>query len=111
MFCLLTLPVVEVLMMENEASSWNDERLDELHRRVDEGFVCVDQRFVHLEGEMKAGFDKVDVKMKEGFAEVKGEIRYMGERFDRLSHALMVAGLSFGIGVFAALAGLIVALV
>ena len=111
--------------MENEVSSWNDDRLDELNRRMDEGFVRVDDRFVRLEGEMKEGFVRVDDRfvrlegeMKEGFAEVRGEIRFLGERFDRLgerfdrlTHALMVAGVSFGIGMFAAFGGILAALI
>lgn len=97
-------------MMENEVSNWNDDRLDELNRRVDEGFVRVDERFVRLEGEMKEGFAKVDREMKEGFArvdkrfeqvasreqigEVQAQLGRLTERTDRLYALLIVAMVS-----------------
>jgi len=79
-----------------------DKRFAEVDRRfdkVDERFDKVDERFVRLEGEMKADFGKVDGhfvrlegEMKEGFAELKAEIRQMGDRLekriDRVSNRL-----------------------
>lgn len=38
---------------EEQVESWNDERLDELSRRVDGGFAAIRE-------EMKEGFGKVD---------------------------------------------------
>lgn len=95
--------------MENELSSWNDDRLDELNRRVDEGFVRVDERFVRLEGEMKGGFAKVDREMKEGFAELRGEMGYLGERFDRLLNTPVLIARGFAGTLVAALAAVLVA--
>jgi hypothetical protein len=120
---------VEVLTMGNEPTSWNDDRLDELNLRVENGFAkaererkegfaavdrqfaAVDRRFIRLEGEMKDEFTKVRGEMKEGFAEVKGEIRFLGERFDRLSHALMMGALTLAAGALTAFAGLVVAVI
>jgi len=72
--------------MESPMSEWNNDRLDELNGRindgfakvderfakvderfakVDERFVKVDDRFVRLEGEMREGFAKVDERFKE----------------------------------------------
>lgn len=103
--------------MEKPMDSWNDDRLDELSRRVDEGFKQVNS-------DMKGGFARVDREMKEGFArvdqrfkgvatrdevgEVKADLRRLNDKFDRLLHALTVAGLSFGITLFASIAGLVV---
>lgn len=105
--------------MESEMDSWNDERLDELSGRMDEGFVKVDQRFDRIDqrfDKIDQRFDKIDqrferVATKEEMGEVKGELRHLNERFDRLLHALMVGGLSFGIAIFATVGGLLVALV
>lgn len=96
-------------MMEREMGSWNDDRLDELNRRVDEGFTRVDERFVRLEGEMKGGFAKVDREMKEGFAELRGEMGRLGERFDRLLHTLVLISWGFAGTLVAALAAVLVA--
>jgi hypothetical protein len=76
---------MEVLMMENEVSNWNDDRLDELNRRVNEGFIRLDQRFVRLEGEMKEGFAKVDREMKEGFARVDKRFEQVDKRFEQVA--------------------------
>ena len=96
-------------MMEREMGSWNDDRLDELNRRVDEGFVRVDERFVRLEGEVKGGFAKADREMKEGFAELRGEMGHLGERFDRLLHTLVLISWGFAGTLVAALAAVLVA--
>jgi len=103
-------------MMENEVSNWNDDRLDELNRRVDEGFAKVDKRFdqvdkrfERVEGEMKEGFAKVDREIKEGFAELRGEMGYLGERFDRLLHTLVLISWGFAGTLVAALAAVLVA--
>ena len=63
-------------LLEREATveSWNDERLDELSRRVDDGFK-----------EMREGFARVDREMKEGFAQV-------GDRIDRLANTIIIGG-------------------
>jgi hypothetical protein len=118
---------MEAVMMEGKVNSWNDDRLDELNRRVEsgfatveerfvrlegemkEGFAKVDERFVRLEGEMKGGFAKVDREMKDGFAELRGEMGYLGERFDRLLNTLALISWSFAGTLVAALAAVLVA--
>ncbi|MGN6815381.1 MAG: hypothetical protein ACTHK3_04770 [Solirubrobacterales bacterium] len=82
---------MEALMTEGKVSSWNDDGLDELNRRVDEGFA------------------KVDRDMKEGFAELRGEMGYLGERFDRLLHTLVLISWGFAGTLVAALAAVLVA--
>jgi hypothetical protein len=76
--------------METAMSTWNDERLDELSRRTDAGFVEMRQGFARVDAEMKAGFAKVD------------------ERFERLNHILLVL---IGTILAAALSGAIALLV
>ncbi len=66
--------------MEGPMTEWNDDRLDELNERVNEGFAKVDERFIRLEGEMKDGFAKVDkrfdqVATRESIADLKAETR------------------------------------
>jgi hypothetical protein len=53
-----------VLKMERPMDNWNDARLDELSRRMDEGFKA----------------------MREGFAQTatREEMKEVGNRFDRL---------------------------
>jgi len=84
--------------MERQMNSWNEDRLDELNRRVDEGFK-----------ETREGFTRVDREMKEGFAELRGEMRYLGERFDRLLNTLVLIAWGFAGTTAAALAAVLVA--
>jgi len=84
--------------------SWNDDRLDELARGVKDGFAKVDARFEkvdarfdRVEGEMKAGFAKVDQKMESGF----GDLRTANERLYRM---LFVSAISIVVALIAALA-------
>lgn len=122
--------------MRDQMTNWNNDRLDELNRRVDNGFKSADQRFIRLEGEMKEGFAKVDKRferveremkegfarvdedmkegfakvdqdMKEGFAELREEMRYLGGRFDRLLHTLAFSAVGFAGAMLAAFVGLI----
>jgi hypothetical protein len=89
---------MEALKMEKPVDNWNDDRLDELSRRMDDGFTKVDEHFVRFEQEMK-----------EGFAELRGEIRYLGERFDRLLDTLVLIAWGFAGTLLAALAAVLVA--
>lgn len=99
--------------MEDRVDSWNDDRLDELSGRVDEGFKEMREGFARVDREMKQGFTRVDqrfeqVASREEMGEVRVELRHLNERFDRLMHGLMVAGVSFGLTAFATIAGLVV---
>jgi hypothetical protein len=64
-----------LLEKEGKVESWNDDRLDELSRRMDAGFK-----------EMRDGFARVDQAVSKGFAQTN-------ERIDRLMLGLLVASL------------------
>jgi hypothetical protein len=42
--------------MKKMREKWTDERLDDLNRKVDDGFRRVDERFIHLERTMSQWF-------------------------------------------------------
>jgi hypothetical protein len=54
-----------------DVESWNDERLDELSRRVDAG-----------SSETRDGFAKMNHEMKKGFAEIEGRLADLATRKD-----------------------------
>lgn len=56
--------------MEAVRESWTDERMDDLSHRVDEGFRQVDQRFDHVEGDIRA----LRIEMRTEFAAARGEM-------------------------------------
>lgn len=111
--------------METPMDNWNDERLDELSGRVDEGFKETRQGFARVDREMREGFARVDREMKEGFArvderfekvatkeelgEVKFEMGRLNERFDRLLNSLALIAWGFAGTTVAALAAVLVA--
>ena len=68
--------------MEN----WNDDRLDELSRRMDAGFK-------ETKGEVKEGFDRLERTMSEGFTQVGERFAQTNERIDRLMLTLLVGTL------------------
>jgi len=92
--------------MERRMDNWNDARLDELNRRVNDGFTEMKDGFAAIAAKGATKEDLAGVKSEVG--EVKGELRHLNDKFDRLLHALMVGGISFGVTVFATLCGLVV---
>jgi hypothetical protein len=75
---------------EVEMTEWNDGRLDELSKRVDDGFAKVDRRFEQID----LRFERIDL------------------RFDALHQLLIRMAWTYGIGMLAfagALLGLIAA--
>jgi hypothetical protein len=64
--------ILVTVMMPRE--TWTDERLDDLNKKVDEGFARVDRDIKGLDKKVDAGFARVDKKMDEGFARVDRKI-------------------------------------
>ncbi|MGN6258512.1 MAG: hypothetical protein ACTHN3_12310 [Solirubrobacterales bacterium] len=65
--------------------AWTDERLDDLNKKVDDGFAKVDARFERLEARMDAQFGQLN------------------DRFDRMQQTLIGGG----VVVIAALMGIL----
>jgi hypothetical protein len=72
-----------LLEKEGKVENWNDDRLDELSGRMDNGFK-----------EMREGFARLEQAISKGFAQTN-------ERIDRLMLGLLVASLGM-IGAFIA---------
>lgn len=96
---------------------WSDDRLDELSRRTDAGFLEMRHGFTRVDAEIKEGFARVDREMKEGFARVDQKFERFDERFERieerlerLNHTLVAVALGFAGTVLAATLSGIVAL-
>jgi hypothetical protein len=73
-----------LLEREADVESWNDERMDELSRRVDDGFKEMREGFARVDKEMREGFARVDGEMKEGFNRVDAKFDKIGARIDKL---------------------------
>ncbi len=82
--------------------NWTDGRLDDLSKKVDDGFVRVDTDIRELKGEMNQRFEKVEGKIESGVKELRGEMntRFLAvdtrldslhARFDSLQRSLFVA--------------------
>jgi SMC interacting uncharacterized protein involved in chromosome segregation len=55
--------------------AWTDERLDDLNKKVDDGFREMREEFRALRGEMKGEFQAVRGEMKGEFQAVRGEMK------------------------------------
>jgi archaellum component FlaC len=86
---------MEALKMETPMENWNDDRLDEMSRRMDEGFKQVN-------ADMKEGFADLRGEMREGFARMDKRFEQVDKRFERLYYTLITA--SFGMVVSVVLA-------
>jgi predicted phage gp36 major capsid-like protein len=53
---------------------WTDERLDDLNKRVDEGFKETREEFRAVRAEMRSEFQAVRAEMKGEFQAVRGEL-------------------------------------
>ena len=78
-----------LLEKEADMESWNDERMDELSRRVDAGFekAATKVELIGLKNEMNLRFDGVDARFDEmdrRFDEVSGRFGEVGKRFDKI---------------------------
>jgi tetrahydromethanopterin S-methyltransferase subunit G len=80
-------------VMMNPRETWTDQRLDDLNKKVDDGFTKVDERFDRFEksvtesfadtkAEMRGRFGRVEARMDAQFAEVS-------TRFDRMQQTLI----------------------
>jgi hypothetical protein len=70
-----------LLEREGKVDSWNDERLDELSRRMDAGF-----------SEMREGFSRIEHEVKEGFAAVatREDVQVLDNRIFKLMIMMLV---------------------
>jgi len=58
-----------------EQPKWNEGRLDDLNKRVDDGIGRLDEERKELRGDMKDEFKSVRAEMREGFARVDREFK------------------------------------
>lgn len=88
-------------MEEGQVENWNDDRLDELSRRMDKGFEAAATK-VELGGtknEMNLRFDEVNARLDRLEAVFVSRFSHIEDRLDRQNHTLLVGAL----GVIAAL--------
>lgn len=85
-----------LLEKEGDVERWNDERLDELSRRMDKGF-----------DEMREGFSRIDQKFE--LVAKNEDLQFLTSRFDRLQNTLLIIGGGLLGTVLASAAGVIVA--
>jgi hypothetical protein len=84
-----------LLEKEGDVESWNDERLNELSRRVDAGFeeTATKVELTALKDETNLRFDEVNRRFFEvdrRFDKIDTQLLHIHERLDRLNHTLLV---------------------
>lgn len=86
--------------------NWTDDRLGERFDRIDERFDHVDERFKQVDERFRQvdhRFDRVETDIRELRGEVKGGFDRIDVRFDAMQRTLFLAAA----GIVAALIGLI----
>jgi hypothetical protein len=69
------------VMMPRE--KWTDERLDDLNKKVDDGFA-------NVRAEMREGFARVDADIRE----LRAEVSALNARFDALNRNLLIGAVT-----------------
>lgn len=85
-------------LMERTRSTWTDERLDDLSRRVDGGFKRLDEDLRSLRSDMNARFDAHDARFD-----------VLGYRIDALQRTMLQASGGIIATILVAVIGLIAA--
>lgn len=80
-----------------EQPKWNEGRLDDLSKKVDDGIGRLDEERKELRGEVKEGFNAVEKRLEkvdEEFKSVRGEMKAgferVDERFDKVGEEFRV---------------------
>ena len=68
---------------------WTDERLDDLNKRVDEGFKETREEFRAVRSEMKSEFQAVRTEMKTEFQAVRSEVGEVRSEVNALARVIM----------------------
>ncbi|HWN73683.1 MAG TPA: hypothetical protein VNN15_07750 [Solirubrobacterales bacterium] len=68
---------------------WTDERLDDLNKKVDDGFKEMREEFRAVRSEMKSEFQAVRAEMKGEFQGVRGEIQGVRQEIAAMNRNLM----------------------
>lgn len=74
-----------------EQPRWNEGRLDDLNRKVDDGIGRLDDERKELRAEMRAGFDKIDGRFEKVDEEFKAVRSEMHAGFARMQWTLVGA--------------------
>jgi len=91
--------------MERARATWTDERLDDLAKRMDDGFRRVDQDVRELRAEMNAQFGALEEKLG---GRIDGLDAKLGARIDGLGRTMIIANATIIASVLATLAAVIV---
>lgn len=86
-----------LLEKEGTVESWNDERLDELSRRMDKGFeeTATKVELKGLKNEVNLRFDEFDARLGRFEGSITAQLSDISNQLGRLSNGLLVA--AFGV--------------
>ena len=91
--------------MMSPREKWTDERLDDLNKKVDQGFVDLKAEMKEFKAEMKEGFDRMEARFGERFDDVDKRLVRLEDAYFTLNRTMwtgtcmIIAGL-IGTGVF-----------
>ena len=89
------------VMVPMPREKWTDERLDDLNKKVDDGFADTKSAITETKAQMREGFARVDGEIKELRQEMNARFHSIDARFDALNRNLLVGA----VAIIAALIG------
>ena len=88
-------PILGLAVPEARAT-WTDERLDDLSRRVDDGFKRIDARFDAFDARLDVRFDaldaRFDARLDSSDARTNKRLEGIDHRFDSLQRTILPLG-------------------
>jgi hypothetical protein len=95
-----------LLEKEGDVESWNDERMDELSRRVDAGFdktATKEEMNLHFDAAERETSRRFDI-VEDNFGKLEQQFGRLNDRIDRFGYAIMFFGFSLSAAVITKLA-------
>lgn len=97
------------VMMPRE--KWTDERLDDLNKKVDDGFADTKAVIGETKAEMREGFARVDAEIHELRSEMNERFEKVDDRFNKLTDSMNTRFESLNRNLQATMVAVIVALI
>lgn len=94
-------------MVPMPREKWTDERLDDLNKKVDDGFADTKGVIAETKGEMREGFARVDGEIKELRREMNDRFNSVDARFNSVDARFDAVNRNMIAGFFVVVAAII----
>lgn len=82
-----------LMVVMTPRENWTDQRLDDLNKKVDDGFARANRDIKALDRKMDEAFARLDTKIDEGIRDVRGDMKglqlELNERLESMNNRLV----------------------